>query len=124
VRARTTDDIVRQASPYFVERIEYEPEAAAKNWKDASGSADILEAASEALSAVAPWTPEPLEVALRSLAEARGIAAGKIFQPLRVALTGLSVSPGIFDVLVMQGREMALRRIAHAVEWLRNDQPV
>jgi glutamyl/glutaminyl-tRNA synthetase len=34
VRARTTDDIVRQAGPYFLDSIEYEPEAVAKNWKD------------------------------------------------------------------------------------------
>jgi glutamyl-tRNA synthetase len=124
VRARTTDDIVRQASPYFLDTIEYDPEAAAKNWKDAEASADILEATSDALAAVESWTPELLEAALRSLAETRGIAAGKIFQPLRVALTGLSVSPGIFDVLVMQGREMSLRRIAHAVSHLRSNKVV
>jgi len=124
VRARTTDDIVRQASPYFLDRIEYDPEAAAKNWKDEGGSADILEATASSLAGVESWTPEPLEAALRSLAESRGIAAGKIFQPLRVALTGLSVSPGIFDVLVMQGREMSLRRIAHAVSHLRTGKAV
>jgi glutamyl-tRNA synthetase len=124
VRARTTDDIVRQASPYFLDTIEYDPEAAAKNWKDAEASADTLEATSDALAAVESWTPELLEAALRSLAETRGIAAGKIFQPLRVAVTGLSVSPGIFDVLVMQGREMSLRRIAHAVSHLRSNKVV
>ena len=64
-----------------------------------------------------------MEAALRSLAESRGIAAGKIFQPLRVALTGLSVSPGIFDVLVMQGRDLALRRIGDAIRWLRESVP-
>ncbi|HUR00502.1 MAG TPA: glutamate--tRNA ligase [Gemmatimonadaceae bacterium] len=123
VRARTTDDIVRQAGPYFLDRIEYDPEAAAKNWKDASAAADVLDATSQALAGVESWTPEPLEASLRALAEARGIAAGKIFQPLRLALTGLSVSPGIFDVLVMQGREMSLRRIAHAVAWLKANTP-
>jgi glutamyl-tRNA synthetase len=55
---------------------------------------------------------------LRNLAESKGIAAGKIFQPLRVALTGIGVSPGIFEVLIMQGRELALRRIADSVKWL------
>jgi len=56
---------------------------------------------------------------LRSLAESRSIAAGKIFQPLRVALTGLTVSPGIFDVLVMLGRDRALRRLERAVDSLQ-----
>ena len=46
-----------------------------------------------------------------ALAEARGIAAGKVFQPLRVALTGLTVSPGIFEMLIQMGRELSLSRI-------------
>ncbi len=118
VRARTIDDIVRQAGPYFLETIEYDPEAVAKNWKDGPVAADILEATRETLAAAPEWTAETLESALRSLAETRGIAAGKIFQPLRVALTGLSVSPGIFEVLIMQGRDLSLLRIRAAVEKL------
>jgi glutamyl-tRNA synthetase len=55
---------------------------------------------------------------LRALAEAKGIAAGKIFQPLRVALTGLTVSPGIFEVLVAMGRDLSLKRVADAITWL------
>ncbi|MEO7367835.1 MAG: glutamate--tRNA ligase [Gemmatimonadaceae bacterium] len=123
VRARTLDDIVRQAGPYFLDTIEYDAEAVAKNWKDRGAAADTLAATSEALIASSEWAPEPLEASLRSLAESRGVAAGKIFQPLRLALTGLSVSPGIFDVLVTQGRDLALRRIANAVAWLRDTSP-
>jgi len=119
VRARTIDDIVRQAGPYFLDSIEYDADAAGKNWKDKAAAAEILEAAGAALSAATGWNEEALEKELRGLAESKGIAAGKIFQPLRVALTGLAVSPGIFEVLVMQGREMALKRIGDAVSWLR-----
>jgi glutamyl-tRNA synthetase len=119
VRARTTDDIVRQAGPYFLDSIEYDPEAVAKNWKDAAAAADILDATRAALESEPAWTAEALEASLRSLAERRGVAAGKIFQPLRVALTGLSVSPGIFEVLIMQGRDLALRRIGAGSVWLR-----
>ncbi|MEO8575478.1 MAG: glutamate--tRNA ligase [Gemmatimonadales bacterium] len=118
VRARTIDDIVRQAGPYFLDTIEYDAEAAAKNWKEPAVAADILDATRDALAS-ADWTPAALEVALRGMAESRGIAAGKVFQPLRVALTGLGVSPGIFEVLVMQGPDLALRRVGQATEWLR-----
>jgi glutamyl-tRNA synthetase len=118
VRARTIDDIVRQAAPYFVESISYDAEATAKNWKDPAQAADILRGALDALSNAGEWTPGNLETALRGFAEAKGIAAGKVFQPLRVALTGMSVSPGIFEVLVMQGRELALKRISAAVATL------
>src|SRR5688572_2766104 len=117
VRARTIDDIVRQAGPYFLDTIEYDAEAAAKNWKDPAAAADVLEGARGALAS-SEWTTEALETTLRGMAESRGIAAGKVFQPLRVALTGLGVSPGIFEVLIMQGRDLALRRINQAIAWL------
>jgi glutamyl/glutaminyl-tRNA synthetase len=119
VRARTTDDIIRQARPYLLRTIAYDPDAAAKNWKDPGAAADILEATAAALESAPDWTPEVLESTLRALAESKEVAAGKIFQPLRVALTGMSVSPGIFEVLVMQGRDMSISRIRDAVAFLR-----
>ncbi|MBA3342342.1 MAG: glutamate--tRNA ligase [Gemmatimonadaceae bacterium] len=121
VRARTIDDIVRQAGPYFPGTIEYDAEAVANNWKERSSAADILEAAKEALAGDSAWDAGTLEAILRGLAESLGISAGKIFQPLRVALTGLTVSPGIFEVLVAQGRELALRRLSDAIGWLRRN---
>jgi glutamyl-tRNA synthetase len=80
----------------------------------------LLDDVADALASAKAWDTEPLEIALRSLAERRGVAAGKLFQPLRVALTGLTVSPGIFEVLVAMGRKLALARIADALNWLRN----
>lgn len=118
VRARTTDDIVRQAIPYMREHIEYDAEAVAKTWKDAAAATDVLQATRDALAAAPAWDAQPLEESLRALAESRGVGAGKIFQPLRLALTGLTASPGIFDVLVMLGRERSLARIDAATEFL------
>jgi glutamyl-tRNA synthetase len=118
VRARTIDDIVRQAIPYLTDAVEYDPEAVAKQWKDRTATADILQATHDALAGAAEWTLESTEQALRGLADARGVAAGKIFQPLRVALTGLTASPGIFDVLVVLGKAGSLARIERAVRYL------
>jgi glutamyl-tRNA synthetase len=117
VRARTTDDIVRQAAPYLRDEIAYDPDAEAKQWKDRPGTAKLLVEVRGALASLAAWEPATMEEALRALAERLGFGdkAGRIFQPLRVALTGLGVSPGIFDVLVMLGRERSLRRIDAAV---------
>ena len=118
VRARTIDDIVRQAMPYLSETVEYDPDAVAKQWKDKPATGEILQATHDALAAVPQWTLETTEQALRGLADARGVAAGKIFQPLRVALTGLTASPGIFDVLVVLGKNGSLGRIEKAVRYL------
>jgi glutamyl-tRNA synthetase len=118
VRARTIDDVVRQAGPYFKDQIEYDAETVAKQWKERDATRELLAATREVLAALAEWAPAPMEESLRQLAEARGVGGGKIFQPLRVALTGLGVSPGIFDVLVALGREKSLARIAAAESYL------
>ncbi len=118
VRARTVDDIVRQAAPYLREAIAYDPDAVAKQWKDGPATAELLKAAGTAIEAMPTWTAEAMEASLRALAESKGIQAGKIFQPLRVALTGMGVSPGIFEVLDLLGKERALARIAAAVATL------
>ena len=121
VRARTIDDIVRQATPYFREAIDYDPDAVAKQWKDRAATADILIQARDALAALTDWQAVAMEEALRLLAERLGFGekAGRLFQPLRIALTGLAASPGIFDVLLVLGRDRALARIDDAVSYLR-----
>jgi glutamyl-tRNA synthetase len=118
VRSRTIDDIIRQAKPYFLEDIEYDPIAVAKSWKDPAEAIDLLRATRDALANIPEWKMELLETALRTLAESRGISAGKVFQPLRVALTGLTVSPGIFEMLLQMGRELSLKRIDKALSTL------
>ena len=115
IRSRTLDDIVRQAGPYFLETIEYDPTAVAKNWKDPAEAAALLRAVRDILADAPGWEAEPLETAIRARAEARGITAGKLFQPLRVALTGLTVSPGIFEILVQMGPKLSIKRIDDAL---------
>ncbi|MDB4883952.1 MAG: glutamyl-tRNA synthetase [Gemmatimonadetes bacterium] len=121
VRARTIDDVVRQAVPFFRDTIAYDPVAEAKQWKDRAVTAELLAQVRDALATLADWEPSSMEAALRLLAEQLGFGekAGKLFQPLRVALTGLEVSPGIFEVLAMLGRERSLARLDAAVAHLR-----
>ncbi len=118
VRARTIDDIVRQAVPYVRDDIEFDADAVAKQWKDRAGSRDVLRATATVLSSAPAWEAAPLEHALRALADSLGVGAGKLFQPLRVALTGVAASPGIFDVLMLLGRERSIQRIESAVSYL------
>ena len=117
VRARTTNDIVRQAATYFNETVEYDPKAAARFWKDAPAVAEVLRATRDRLAATA-WESAAMEDALRRLGEERGIPGGEIFQSLRVALTGVTASPGIFDVLAVLGRDTSLARLDAAVRHL------
>ncbi|MBC7673970.1 MAG: glutamate--tRNA ligase [Polaromonas sp.] len=121
VRARTVDDIVAQAAPYFLDSIAYTPDAVAKQWKDRTSTIASLQGIRDALAEVPAWEAEANEAALRALAERMGLGdkAGKLFQPLRVALTGESASPGIFDVLAILGRERSLSRLDAALAFTR-----
>jgi glutamyl-tRNA synthetase len=121
-RARSVDDIADQARPYLSAALIYDDGAVAKHWmKDPATALGHLEALRDRLGALSPaeWTEEGLETDLRSLAEARGVGAGKLIHPLRVALTGQGVSPGIFEVLGVMGRETSLERIEAGIRRIR-----
>jgi glutamyl-tRNA synthetase len=116
VRARSVDELVRQTPPYFREELTYDEDAIAKLWmKEPAATVQLLNETRDVLAALPNWVATEMETALRAIADARGVGAGKLFQPLRVALTGLAVSPGIFDVLELLGRDRSLRRVDEAV---------
>jgi glutamyl-tRNA synthetase len=77
----------------------------------AEAPAGLLNTATARLRALADWSPESVEAAVREEAEAAGLGLGKLAQPLRAALTGQAVSPGIFDVLLLLGRDESLARL-------------
>ena len=115
VRARTINDLVRQAAPYWQDDLAYDDAAVAKHWKDSAATRTLLAAARSALADAADWSPTTTEAALRTVAERASVGAGKLFQPLRVALTGTGESPGMFDVLTVLGRERTLQRLDTAL---------
>ena len=82
------------------------------------GMGEVLEATAEALDAVEPFEPEPIEAALAPLLERFDLKPGKLYQPIRVAITGTSVSPGIFESLAVLGRERSLERVRAAARRL------
>jgi glutamyl-tRNA synthetase len=51
------------------------------------------------------------------LAQTTGQKMANLAQPVRVALTGKTASPGLFEIIHILGREEALQRIRHAVEF-------
>ncbi len=111
-RARTIDDIIAQARPYFVDEVAYEQDAVQKHWaREPADVAARLRRLAEAYAALDLWEEQPLEDALRQLAGDLEVGAGKLIHPVRVAVTGAAVSPGIFEVLVVMGRERTLARL-------------
>jgi glutamyl-tRNA synthetase len=87
---------------------------ARERWLD-DGHLPVLRAAREALATVEPFDVEPIDAALREVAEAGGHKPKDVFQPIRVGLAGTPVSPGIFESLAVLGREESLRRLDAAL---------
>ena len=112
-RANTLLDLIDGAHFLFAARpIPLDDKA--KALLNADAKALLAEAAPE-LAAVAPWSAEAAERAVRNLAERKGSKLGAIAQPLRAALTGRATSPGIFEVLAVLGKDESLGRIADQV---------
>jgi glutamyl-tRNA synthetase len=117
-RARTLQELADASRFYFQDEIAYAPDAAEKFLS--TEFAGYLEAVAERLPGVQDYTREGIERFLKALAEEKGAKLKNIAQPLRVALTGKTISPGIDEVMITLGKELVLRRIAKAVEYIRN----
>ena len=114
-RSRTTLDIARQvAARLDATFVTLDEKAQKEIAKHPAGYRETLTAAVQLLKKVTEWTPEELEHLLRNLAQARNVAAGKVFQPIRIALTGGTVSEPVNELLSVVGQEAALRRLETA----------
>ncbi len=123
-RSKRMPDFVRDVRPFLTDDFEYRQDAVAKHLGgdgqpgSRAALAERMGALRQALASVEPFTEEETEKALRSVAESRGEKAAEYIHPLRVALLGTGVSPGLFAVLVLVGKERALRRIDRLIAFL------
>jgi glutamyl-tRNA synthetase len=123
------EELVRRAAPLVQDKIaklgdfpefagflfrKVEPDPALLD-----GGGAMLEGACDVLSGVEPFAAEPIEAALRGLAERLELKPRQAFQPIRVAVTGSKVSPGLFESLELLGRDTSLARIEAARRALR-----
>ena len=115
-RCKKLTDFPDQLRPFFEDPIEYDQDAIKKHLGIA-GAKDHLRALHD-VYAKAEWNEASLEKDLRALADARTVKAGMLIHGTRLALTGRMVSPGLFEMLVLVGREDALRRLDKLVSIL------
>jgi nondiscriminating glutamyl-tRNA synthetase len=115
-RGRTLREVGALCEPYFGrdDGVAYEEEAVAKHLKG-DDLVERLTALRDRFAALEPFTIDSAEEALREVAAARGVGAGKLIHPLRVALLGRTASPPIFDVAVALGKESTLRRLERLI---------
>ena len=121
-RVKTLKEMAEKARCWYEEFESYDAESAAKHL--VAGAAPGLQAAHDALAAVAEgeWSPGAVDAALRAAAEKIGVGLGKVAQPLRVAITGSQVSPSIDQTVYLTGQKRALARIEAALRHCQRQQ--
>jgi glutamyl-tRNA synthetase len=118
------EELVRKTAPLVQEKIEklgdYPAFAGfffrALEPNGQVGEPVIVRAAVEALEPVEPFEAEPIEEALRALAQRLELKPREAFQPIRIAVTGSKISPGLFESLEVLGKSESLARLNAAAD--------
>jgi glutamyl-tRNA synthetase len=98
----------------FTDEVEIDPAAAAKQLGGAD-AAEVLDAATRALTGLTDWTAPELEAALKeALVDGLGRKPRQAFGPVRVAVSGRTVSPPLYESIELLGRERTMARLAAA----------
>jgi glutamyl-tRNA synthetase len=100
---------VAEAVDYFFRDVEFEDKGKRK-FLVPSNAENLLRLA-EVVSAVEPFTKEPLDAAVKAWLEDNDLPMKVVAQPARVAMTGRTRSPGLFEVMEVLGKERTLARL-------------
>ena len=115
VRIRTFQEFSEQASFFLSEEVQFDPQAIQKYFKDEKIK-QYLSELHQALSEQGNFLdPFELEKCVRQTAKRLGVDARALIHPVRVAISGRSVTPGLFEIMVLLGKEVVLKRIQYVI---------
>ena len=119
-RIKLLRDVLTVADFFFAETLApYDAAELVPKKGDAAMALRVLEKAREVL-AVADFSHDGLEAALRSAAGDLAVKAGQMFEPIRVAVCGRKTAPPLFGTLEVLGRDLCLVRIEEAIGKLKS----
>jgi glutamyl-tRNA synthetase len=98
---------------YFTDKIEYDAEAAKKDF--VPENRPRLEKLRDAFATAAGFNAGTLEAALKDTAKALGVKAGVLVHPCRLAVTGKTSGPSLYHLLEVLGKEKVMARIERAL---------
>ncbi len=116
-RAETLSEMAKSALYCYVDFDEIDATAAKRNLRPVV--LEPLEAARNALMGLEVWDKQSIDETIHRVAESFEIKLGKLGQPIRVAVTGGSVSPPIDATVWLVGKERVIKRLDHALGFVR-----
>jgi glutamyl-tRNA synthetase len=98
---------------YFKDEIEYDAEAAAKDF--VPENKPRLEKLRDALMKLPKFDAASVESALKGVAAELGVKVGVLVHPTRLACTGAPAGPSLYHLMEIIGKERTLERIGRAL---------
>ena len=108
-RSKTISEIAEMSELFFQDSLEYDQELISKIFKEKSVS--ITKDFKNAIESTQKWDRSEIENIFDNLMAQHDVQIGKVMKPIRVALTGIPYGPGIFDLILLLGKEMCLKRL-------------
>ena len=112
-KVKQVDDLPTFCSFYFTDEFDYDEAMAAKAF--APDNKEPFARLREVFAGVEDFTPEPLEAALKALAEELDVKVRVLVMPARCACTGVKVGPSLYDLMAVLGRDRVLVRFDKAL---------
>jgi glutamyl-tRNA synthetase len=112
-KKRVFSELADYGGFYFVEAVDYDPEAAAKDFTPENR--ERLRKLREAFAGVGSFDAATLEKTLKEVAAQLGAKAGALVHPARLACTGKTAGPSLYHLLEVLGKEQVLRRLDRAI---------
>ena len=112
-KVKQVEDLPTFCSFYFTDEFPYDEAMAAKAFAPENKEAFVRLRA--VYAEVEAFEPEPLETALKALAEELDVKVRVLVMPARCACTGVKVGPSLYDLMAVLGRERVLARFDRAL---------
>ena len=112
-KIKTFSELPAYAGFYFTDKIEYDAEAAKKDF--VPENKPRLEKLRDAFAHAPAFNAETLEAALKETAKTLGVKAGALVHPCRLAVTGKTSGPSLYHLLQVLGKERVMARVEKAL---------
>jgi glutamyl-tRNA synthetase, bacterial family len=112
-KIKVFSELPAYAGFYFKDEIEYNAEAAAKDF--VPENKPRLEKLRDALAKLPAFDAASVESALKGVAAELGVKVGVLVHPTRLALTGAPAGPSLYHLMEIIGKERTLERLNCAI---------
>jgi glutamyl-tRNA synthetase len=114
-KVKTFAELPDYAGFYFKREVEYDMEAARKEFTPENKAR--LAKLHQSLSTVEPFNHDTAGATIAAVAKESGVKTGVLVHPTRVACSGKPAGPSLYHLMAILGKNEVLRRIDLAMRW-------